>query len=109
MLRLAFTALLGTLMLSAAASAAPEAPAVKPRLVVLTDIENEPDDTQSLVRLQHRSREEVVTAHDNFEDTCSPWTSFAGHSSQARWATPSVAPSSSSTWTPSAPGSAPAA
>lgn len=51
MLRLAFTALLGTLMLSAADSAAPGAPAVKPRLVVLTDIENEPDDTQSLVRL----------------------------------------------------------
>ncbi|MBW8893175.1 MAG: DUF1593 domain-containing protein, partial [Burkholderiales bacterium] len=54
MLRLAFTALLGALMLSggaSAASTAPEAPAVKPRLVVLTDIENEPDDTQSLVRL----------------------------------------------------------
>ncbi|WP_458232357.1 nucleoside hydrolase-like domain-containing protein [Roseateles sp. P5_E8] len=49
--RLILAALLGTLMLSAAASAAPEAPFVKPRLVVLTDIENEPDDTQSLVRL----------------------------------------------------------
>jgi hypothetical protein len=38
MLRFAFTALLGMLMLAAGASAAPEAPAVKPRLVVLTDI-----------------------------------------------------------------------
>jgi hypothetical protein len=30
---------------------APEAPSARPRLFVLTDIENEPDDTQSLVRL----------------------------------------------------------
>jgi len=30
---------------------APEAPPARPRLFVLTDIENEPDDTQSLVRL----------------------------------------------------------
>jgi len=51
MLKHAFAAVLGALMLSGGASAAPEAPAVKPRLVVLTDIENEPDDTQSLVRL----------------------------------------------------------
>jgi hypothetical protein len=53
-LRLAVIALLGTVMLSAGAapaSASPEQPAVKPRLVVLTDVENEPDDTQSLVRL----------------------------------------------------------
>ncbi|WP_457356169.1 nucleoside hydrolase-like domain-containing protein [Roseateles sp. P5_D6] len=49
MLRFAFTALLGALMLSGGASAAPEAPPAKPRLVVLTDIENEPDDTRSLV------------------------------------------------------------
>ena len=51
MLKHAFAAVLGALMLSGGASAAPEATAVKPRLVVLTDIENEPDDTQSLVRL----------------------------------------------------------
>jgi len=51
MLKHAFATVLGALMLSGGASAAPEATAVKPRLVVLTDIENEPDDTQSLVRL----------------------------------------------------------
>jgi hypothetical protein len=46
---------LGALALSAAALCAPapaaDGPSPKPRLVVLTDIENEPDDTQSLVRL----------------------------------------------------------
>lgn len=46
---------LGMLGLSAAAlgppASATEGPPTKPRLVVLTDIENEPDDTQSLVRL----------------------------------------------------------
>ncbi|MEO3693565.1 DUF1593 domain-containing protein [Roseateles paludis] len=45
-------ALLLTLGLSAlAAHAAPTAPAIKPRVFILTDVENEPDDTQSLVRL----------------------------------------------------------
>ncbi|MGM9486615.1 nucleoside hydrolase-like domain-containing protein [Ideonella sp. YS5] len=53
----AFAACLGTwlsvLCLSGAALGASvaEAPPPKPRLIVLTDIENEPDDTQSLVRL----------------------------------------------------------
>jgi len=55
-------ALLGTLCLSSAALcaavAAPAALPTKPRLVVLTDIENEPDDTQSLVRL-------LLYANDN--------------------------------------------
>jgi hypothetical protein len=51
MLRFAFTALLGMLMLAAGASAAPEKPALQPGLVVPTDPQNEPDDTQSLVRL----------------------------------------------------------
>jgi hypothetical protein len=51
---LRISAWLAMLCLSAAApsarAAAPQ-PTAKPRLVVLTDIENEPDDTQSLVRL----------------------------------------------------------